>query len=219
MKKGFLLLVFAMSLTFNVSAQYREFQFGLMYQPGYNWLSVSNDNIMNVKGGYSQKYGLSGSFYFTENYGLSTGVVFQSNNASYDFRYNTDGVNYNYNHKFKNVYLQVPVMLKCRTDVLAERLRIMGEFGAGFSFLIDNKNSYSSIGGIYNHLDPKYRTFGASLMIGVGTELILFKNSGLVFQVVFDKNFMNIIKDDEKTKDYYSKMKFTNLYFEIAFFF
>lgn len=219
MKRKILLSILTMLLANNVLAQYQECQFGLMGQPGYSWLIVSNDNISNVKNQFSYKYGLFGSFYFSENYGISSGIYMLVNSSSYDFQYNTSEMKMNYNHNFRNTYLQVPAMFKCRTDLISKRFRVLGEFGVGFNFLIDNKNAYKSLDGTGNHLDVKYRTFGASLMIGLGTEILVFKNSGFMFQVVFDKSFVDMIKKNESTKDYYSAMKMTNLYFEIGFFF
>lgn len=219
MKRKFLLFAFAILLANNVLAQYQEYQLGLMAQPGYNWLMVSNENISNVKNKFSYKYGLFGSYYFNENYGLSSGIYMLTHSSSYDFKCDKDGSIMNYNHDLRNSYLQVPVLLKGRTDLISNRFRILGEFGAGFDFLIDNKDAYRGLDGTSDHFDVKYRTFGTSLVMALGTEILIFKNSGLMFKVVYDKNFVNLIKDTDETKGYYSAMKMTNLYLEIGFFF
>lgn len=219
MKRKILLFTFAILLANNVLAQYQEYQLGLMAQPGYNWLMVSNENISNVKNKFSYKYGLFGSYYFNENYGLSSGIYMLTHSSSYDFKCDKDGSIMNYNHDLRNSYLQVPVLLKGRTDLISNRFRVLGEFGAGFNFLLDNKDAYTGLYGASDHFDVKYRTFGTSLVMALGTEILIFKNSGLMFKVVYDKNFVNLIKDTDETKGYYSAMKMTNLYLEIGFFF
>jgi len=217
MERKILLLIAAILLTLNVSAQYKEFQFGLIGQPGYSWLKESNDNISNVKNKFSSKYGITGSFYVTENYGFSTAVIIKTTGASYDFRYMPDGspITYSYNHDFKNTYLQVPVLFKGRTDQLGI-VRILGEFGVGLDFLVSKKESYSSP----KHLDLKYRTFCPTLMIGLGTEINVYKSSSVLLQVVFDKGLANLIKKTDETEIFYdTPLKTTCLYFEIGFIF
>lgn len=212
MKKGILLLLLALSLTLNVSAQYKEFQFGLMFQPGFNLSTISGDNISNADNGFSYKYGLSGAFYFGENYGFSSGVIFRSNGASYDFCHSSGDGDYNYRHEYRNTYLQVPVALKMRTDLINQKTRILGEFGMGFNFLVDNEDTYSVVGQS-SHYDVKYRKFGTSLLIGAGVDVLIFKESSLVFQLVYDKSLSDMFKD---TRDYPS-MKMSNLFLEIGF--
>lgn len=216
MKRKILLFVAVIMLTINVSAQYKEFQFGLMGQPGYNWLTVSSGKIFDVQNNFSYKYGLFGSFYFSENYGFLTGFYMLQQKAKYKFEYEISEFKTEYSHTFNVSYIQLPLLLKCRTDMMAKTIRISGQFGAGLDFLVNHKDTYDFIGETDNSNLAKYRNFGMSLMIGIGTEVAVFKTSSLVFHVVLDKSFTSVIK----TGGYYdSPMKMTSLYFEIGFIF
>lgn len=219
MKAKFLLFVCAIVLSINVSAQYKEFQFGLMVQPGCGWFKDSNDNISNVKNKFTSKYGVFGSYYLTENYGFTSGIIIKNTGARYDFNYVTEAFMTQYRHDFKNTYLEIPVLFRGRTDQFS-RFRVLGEFGVGFDFLVSNNESFSNIFGPDEHLKLKYRTFCPTLMIGLGTEINIYKSSSVLLELVFDKGLANMIRKTDETENYYdSAMKTTCLYLQIGFIF
>jgi len=215
MRRKLLLLIAVITLTINASAQYKDFQFGLMGQVGYSWMSVSNDSISNVKNGFSGKYGLFGTYLATENYGISSGIYFKSHRAKYDFKYRTTDINTMFNHSFTASYIEVPVLFKCQTDLIAEKFRILGEFGVGLDFLVNHKDTYTSLDGNNVAINPTYRKFTSSVIIALGAEMKVFKSSGIIAQIVFDKSFISMFKPNS----YYTPMRMTSLYFEVGFFF
>lgn len=216
MKKKILLFFCAIILTISVSAQYKEIQLGLVGQPGYSILSLPNEKISDVRDGFSYKYGLFGTFYFNENYGFSSGIIVKSFGSGYKMYYVTPESESVYTHNFVNTYLQVPLLFKGRTDAIS-KFRILGEFGLGLDFLLDESSSYNIISGTACQ-ELKYRTFCPSLMIGIGTEFNIYKSSSLIFQVVLDKGFTNLIKTSDLSDDY-SSFKMSCLYFEVGFIF
>jgi len=209
MKKVFLLIATAILLKFNASAQYKEFEFGLMGQPGYSWLNYSNENISNVNNEFTYKYGFFGSYYFAENYGFSSGIDLRSNRGRYDFYYaDTDRT---YRHSFSNTYMQIPLLFRGRTDIISNLVRITGQFGPSLDVLIKHNDSYSSS----NHYDLKYRSLAGSLIFGLGVEFKVMKSSGVMVNVVLDKGFTSLTKKDDIY--YKNPITTTNLYFEFGF--
>lgn len=209
MKKVILLIAIAILLKFNASAQYKEFEFGLMGQPGFSWLDYSNENISNVKNEFTYKYGLFGSYFFAENYGFSSGIALRSNRGCYNFYYTDTGSTYS--HSFSNTYMQIPLLFRGRTDYISNLVRIIGQFGASLDILIKHNDSYSTS----NHYDLKYRSLAGSLIVGLGVEFKVMKSSGVLVNVVLDKGFTSLTKKDDTY--YKNPITTTNLYFEFGF--
>lgn len=206
MKKNFCLLLFVMLISMAGYAQRFEYQLGLKAGLGVGFLGTSDNNIVSKDTGFSYSFGLTGVYYFGENYGFSSGFNIIGNNISYKYKVVDDSeVETIANRNINNTYLQIPIMLKMRTDPIAERFRIFGEIGYGFNILASKRDK-----GDYIH---PYRDVCSSLIVHLGMEMEVLNRSTLQFMVAYDDFFSNLVSQGN------NKLTMRDLCFEIGFLF
>ena len=201
MRKKFYFLLFTMMIAFVASAQRFEYQLGLKGGVGVAYLGANDDDIVNKDNGFTYKFGLTGTYYFKENYGLTSGFNIIGNDISYRYKLNEMIVNRN----LHNTYLQVPVLLKMRTDAFAERFRVFGEIGYGLNMFVSEQDKHE-----YHH---GYRDVCSSFIFHIGMDVNVLNRSTLLFIVGYDGVFTSMMsmKND--------KMTMSTLCFEIGFLF
>lgn len=206
MKKIFCLLLFAGLFSFVASAQRYEYQLGLKGGVGVGFLGSSDKNIVSKETGFSYQFGFTGIYYFGENYGFSSGFNVVGNKLSYKYKvvdeFEVETVE---DRNLNNTYLQIPLMLKMRTDAIADRFRIIGEIGYGFNIIASKHDK-----GDYIH---PYRDVCSSLIVHVGMEMEVLNHSTLQFMVAYDDFFSNLMSKDN------NKLTMRDLCFEIGFLF
>ena len=206
MKKNFCILLFVMLFSFVASAQRFEYQLGLKGGMGISYLATSDDNIISKDRGFNYEFGLTGIYYFGENYGFSSGFNVLGNNLSYKYQFVDElGVEHNEDRNIDNTYLQIPFLLKMRTDPLGERVRIFGEIGYGLNILA----AYHDKGDI----DHPYRDVCSSLIVHLGVEVEVLNRSTLQFMIAYDDFFSNMLSKGN------NKLTMRDLCFEIGFLF
>lgn len=206
MKKNFCLLLFVMLISMAGYAQRFEYQLGLKAGLGVGFLGTSDNNIVSKDKGFSYSFGLTGVYYFGESYGFSSGFNIIGNNISYKYKVVDDSeVETIANRNINNTYLQIPIMLKMRTDPIAERYRIFGEIGYGFNILASKRDK-----GDYIH---PYRDVCSSLIVHLGMEMEVLNRSTLQFMVAYDDFFSNLVSQGN------NKLTMRDLCFEIGFLF
>lgn len=191
MRRKFYFLLFAMMISFVATAQRFEYQFGLKGGLGVDFLSA-NEDITNKDNGFCYKFGLTGIYYFGENYGLTSGFNIIGNDLSY---YKPEKVN------LSNTYFQIPVLLKMRTDAFASRFRIFGEIGYGLDLLVKENDEHN------------YRDVCSSFIVHLGLEVEVLNRSALQFMVAYDNVFSSMLSDGN------NKLTMNNLCLEIGFLF
>ncbi len=208
MKKNFCLLLLIMLFSFVASAQRFEYQFGLKGGLGIGFLSADDDNIVSKDNGFSSKFGLTGIYYFGENYGISSGFNIIGNNLSYKTTVvDENGVVSNEitNRNINNTYCQIPVLLKMRTDNFAGKFRIFGEIGYGLNILANENDKYDA--------SHPYRDVCSSLIVHLGVEIEVLNRSSLQIMVSYDDFFSTIVSRNS------NKMTLSDLCLEIGFLF
>ena len=206
MKKNFCLMLFAVLFSLVASAQRYEYQLGLKGGLGVGFLGSSDKNIVSKDTGFSYQFGFTGIYYFGENYGFSSGFNVVGNKISYKYKvvdeFDVETIE---DRNLNNTYLQIPLMLKMRTDAIADRFRIFGEIGYGFNILASKHDK-----GDYIH---PYRDVCSSLIVHLGMEMEVLNHSTLQFMVAYDDFFSNLMSKDN------SKLTMRDLRFEIGFLF
>ena len=188
MKKKFYFLLFAIMISVASTAQRFEYQLGLKGAMGMGWLAADNDSI-GSENGLCYKFGLTGVYYFGENYGITSGFNIMGNNMS----------------SVSNTFVQVPFLLKMRTDNFAEKFRFCGEIGYGLDlFLKDNGKKEFRL---------PYRDVCSSFILHLGMEIEVLNRSTLQLMACYDTFFSNMLS---KGND---KLTMSNLCFEIGFLF
>lgn len=191
MRRKFYFLLFAMMISFVATAQRFEYQFGLKGGLGVDFLSA-NEDITNKDNGFCYKFGLTGIYYFGENYGITSGFNIIGHDLSY---YKPEKVS------LSNTYFQIPVLLKMRTDAFASKFRIFGEIGYGLDLLVKENDEHN------------YRDVCSSFIMHLGLEVEVLNRSVLQFMVAYDNVFSSMLSDGN------NKLTMNNLCFEIGFLF
>lgn len=193
MIKKLFLVIATLFLTFNLFAQYKPFQFGFRVAPDVGWLKVDSEGLSSkgAKGG--MRWGFVADYYFVENYGFSTGFNIISTKGSYKFDYG----NHNIKRKFSERYIEIPFLLRMRTDDLG-KIRICGEIGYGLGVRMSGKDELHNENGdeFYSADYPSFKPIRSSLIISLGFEYNVFESSYLTAALVFDDNFSNLLKDN-----------------------
>lgn len=197
MRKKFYFLLFTMLLSLVATAQRFEYQLGLKGGGGIAFVGAHDDSIVSKENGYCYKFGLTGVYYFGENYGITSGFNIVTSDLSY--KYNTEKRN------LHNTYCQIPVLLKMRTDAFANGCRIFGDIGYG----LDIKVSEHDKGGGHH----PYRDVCSSFIVHLGTEIEVLNRSTLLLMLGYDNFFSTMMSEGNK------KLTMSNLCFEIGFLF
>ena len=209
MKKNFCLLLFVMLLSFVASAQRFEYQLGLKGGVGIGFLGSADNHIVSKDNGFNYKFGFTGVYYFGENYGFVSGFNVVGNNIAYKYKVTdvVDGLEVEKieDRSLNNTYLQIPFILKMRTDPVGDNLRIFGEIGYGLNILAAKRDK-----GEYSH---PYRDVCSSLIIHLGVEMEVLNHSTLQLMLGYDDFFTNMMSKD------YNKITMRDLCFEVGFLF
>lgn len=136
MKKHVLLAVLVLAASTSLFAQYKEFGFGVKVGPTFEWAGSKNNTVYNEATRTGFKWGVFGEYYFAENYAIVMGLNGNHLRDSYSFE-DKKALNGDtlfalgtINRNFKGMYLEIPVMLKMRTEEFGG-FQFFAEFGAG----------------------------------------------------------------------------------------
>ena len=206
MKKNFCLVLLVLMLSFVASAQRFEYQLGLKGGVGIAFLGSADNHIVSKDNGFNYKFGFTGVYYFGENYGFVSGFNVLGNNIAYKYKVvDESNVETIEDRHLNNTYLQIPLVLKMRTDPIGDRFRIFGEIGYGFNILATKRDK-----GDYIH---PYRDVCSSLIVHLGMEMEVLNRSTLQFMISYDDFFSNMMSKDN------NKLTMRDLCFEIGFLF
>lgn len=131
--KQIILLATAAFFAANAQAQDKKVVFGFAVTPVVSFLSSPNDNTVKASGaGFGVGLGIFGDYYFSDNYAISAGINFCTNQGGTleygkggtvlaktkfaDAAY--DGANFPEGTKvtYRNQYLEIPIGIKLRTE-------------------------------------------------------------------------------------------------------
>ena len=167
MKKTILLLVAGMCFVGAALAQedgishaavnpayidYKSVRFGVFVAPNISWMhptaSQSADGNYKVQGNGGRMgftYGLMAEYYFAENYGIATGIQVNATggkvlSTAVDMSAAKDKV-ITANFDYRLQYLEIPVALKLRTDMISG-FRFFGQAGITLGINLARKATY-----------------------------------------------------------------------------
>lgn len=210
MRKKIYFLLFVIMLSFAAKAQRFEYQLGLKGGLGIDWPSINADDISGKENGLCYKFGLTGIYYFGENYGLTSGFNILGSN----FAYKTTGIDevteleYSYKTTFKTTYCQVPFLLKMRTDSF-NGFRVFGEIGYGLDILVSESAKIED-----SKVSSGLRDVCSSFIVHLGAEMEVLSRSTLQVMLGYDSFFSNMLPYDRDPKT-----TMNNLCLEVGFLF
>lgn len=222
MKKKFYILLLAMVVSFAATAQRFEYQLGLKAGLGVSYLTTNSSAVSDKSSGLCYKFGFTGIYNFGENYGVTTGFNLMGNNLSYKVKVtevaiNDDGEEYTitkyYKRDVKPTYIQIPILLKMRTDTFGGIFRAFGEIGYGFNVLVKkNDKGDENVWQVYEHKN-KYRDVCSSFIVHLGMEMSVMDRSTLQVMLAYDNDFSSMMPIG------YDKFTWNNFCLEVGFLF
>ena len=223
MKKKFYILLLAMVVSFAATAQRFEYQLGLKAGLGVSFLTTNASDVTNKSNGLCYKFGFTGIYNFGENYGLTTGFTLMGNHMSYKVKVvqegvNEDGTTYTttsyFKRELKPTYIQIPLLLKMRTDTFGGMFRAFGEIGYGFNVLVKkNDKGDANVWQVYEHKN-RYRDVCSSFIVHVGAEMSVMNRSTVQVMLAYDNNFSSMMP-----MSFDDKYTWSNLCLEVGFLF
>jgi hypothetical protein len=196
----------------------KNFHFGLYVMPGL-YIPTTSSNTTSGKVTYSNLgnaagfgfgYGINLEFYFTPNYGIATGLGVNQFAVNYTNITTTKTGNItdssiNTVHQQSMQYLQLPVLLKLRTNSIGS-IKYFGQFGLGMGFLLDAKDNPTVSRTVYATSFPSttndnvnvYKQsdfFRLSLQVGLGLEYSLAGTTSIQASINYDNAFTNVNAD------------------------
>lgn len=242
MKKIVILFVFLIALGLKSDAQDLDvdrFRFGFQVSPGVSWMGT-NDNKINAAGAnFSFAMGMSGEYYFAENYAFSFGLglafgqggTLQSELGG-NFFPNSELSDSSYydlpsgvQSKYKIQYVQIPFGLKMRTKEIGY-MRYFAEVPV-FTLGIPTQSRGDILGeGLTattnENIAPEIFPVSLSWGFGGGVEYSITEQTSIVGGVFFQSSIIDIIKNngtlsDGKSED--SKATLSGVTFRVGVFF
>jgi hypothetical protein len=183
----------------------KSFRLGLKVAPTMSWIKPNTKDVSKTGSKFGLAYGLMGDFYFTDNYGLSTGIDVSYGGGKMDdkrFVNNTPG--YTESMTYNLQFIEIPVTLKMRTKEYGY-LTYFAQFGFGGSFNIKAKQGYDitgtpPTGRLQKDTDldvtgDKINMFRASFIVGFGAEYSLTGSTRFIIGVGFNNGLTDILKE------------------------
>lgn len=145
--KNWLVIFLALAATSPSKAQDKKFVIGAGIDPGISWVQPENSHYTSEGVVFSFSYGLSFDYYFSENYGLSSGlqVMNWGGKVSYPDLFpqgaSSELVQVRSSSEYRYSAVSVPLYLKLKTNPIGYN-SYFAEFG--FSFLFPYKTSINT---------------------------------------------------------------------------
>ncbi len=145
----------------------KKFRFGIFVAPTMAWMRPTTDKTddglyapTNEGSKIGFIYGLMAEYHFAENYAIVTGLQVNMAGGKINSKYlgnETSNVVSNANFNYRLNYLEVPVGLKLRTDLISG-FRFFGQLGLTTGFNIAKKATYNV--DYYDELGTKLKSEG-----------------------------------------------------------
>ena len=118
-----------------------------------------------------------------------------------------------YKRDVKPTYIQIPILLKMRTDTFGGIFRAFGEIGYGFNVLVKkNDKGDENVWQVYEHKN-KYRDVCSSFIVHLGMEMSVMDRSTLQVMLAYDNDFSSMMPIG------YDKFTWNNFCLEVGFLF
>ncbi|PID93617.1 MAG: hypothetical protein CSA95_06820 [Bacteroidetes bacterium] len=200
MKRNFLWAVITafMMLPLFSNAQQKPFKLGLQIAPGLGWLTPDESTGYESEGaGFGLSWSFVCDFALTENYFLSTGVNYLSNNGK--LRYidvkEVDNITAPVPvlRKYNLKYVEVPLSLKMKTNQFGA-MKYFGQIGVGPAINVSAKGK-DNYGPVVEDLNIKedINFFQIGLLFGGGTEFYIDKSTAITGSLLFRKGFTDVL--------------------------
>ena len=206
----FFILIFIAKQGISQDQAIKKFRFGLKIAPNISWYDIKSPELTNNGNKAKFGYGLITEYNFSTNYALATGFELLTSGGKLDYPINSyyllkdDSKYYLTNRTFNLNYLQIPTVLKMKTNEIGY-FTYYGQFGFNTLFRtsamaddfgINNKGSLNR-----SQIDITEETnfINLGLNVALGFEYNLYKETSMITSIGFNKGFTNCLKKTSKT--------------------
>ena len=188
MRKNILLFIFLIITTVVQS----QVKLGFQIAPTISTNRVNSTteffDIGNDGSGLRLALGPIADIQLTDNYFLSTGLLFTSKRAGFEIT--GDSTNNSITEEYNLQYLQIPLTMKLFTNEVALDKRVFFQFGGTFDFNIQEKSESNE-----NQLVDDFRFFDISLLVGLGLEYQLGTSTIAYSSLSYHRGLINAIRE------------------------
>ena len=203
MKKNIVLIIVLIFFTSALNAQGRikPFNFTFRMGPNLSWLKSNSESVSNDGSIVGFSWGALCEFPVQENYSFVTGFNINFAGGKIDYSGLKQGLAVIVNEKYSVKYLEVPLMLKIKTNEV-DGILFYGQIGLGTSFRLNseiNRSFQDPASSVY--ITPEIKNgdnltsfVRESLLIGIGAQVPLQDNLKIFGGLNFDNGFTDILK-------------------------
>lgn len=204
-----------LSLSLSMMAQ-DDIRFGFQLSPSFSWMNTNTSKINPSGTNLGLKLGMTGEYYFRENYAFTSGIGFYFNNGgtllhdfggaywpNSDLPSSLDSLPNNVKLKYSIQYLEIPVGLKLRTREFGY-LRYFMEPAITIGLKTQARGTIEGTG---VKSDEKYNIrkevnlLNLAWGIGAGVEYGISENTSLVAGLGFQVGFTDVTDDKGQVFD------------------
>lgn len=191
---GLVLLLF---VSFNLNAQEKPnlVQFGIKLGPNIGWMKPNSETYSSDGSVVGFNWGFITQFNLAENYVINTGFNVTYNNGKLKYPHNPDSVEGIMQRKYNLQYLEIPICLKMQTKQMGY-FTYYGKIGIGVSFNLraKAKDVFNIEPEVTKDIKDDITFMRESLIVGAGLQYSLGGNTSLMFEIVFNNGFSDILK-------------------------
>jgi len=201
------ILFFSLS-TFSQEEPVSVVRFGLCATPNIGWIKPDTKDYSAEGSRFGFSYGIMGEFQIINNYLLSTGFNIKTTGGILKYPYQTginniptDGI---LERQYSLKYIEIPFAIKMKTRQIGY-FSYFGKFGLSTSFNIKAKadDNFTSadltiVVSDNEDIEPDISFLRESLLIGAGLEYSLGGTTSLVFGLIYNNGFTDILTSKNK---------------------
>lgn len=194
MRKNVLLFV----LILLSSSAFSQFKLGFQLAPTLSANRVSEESdlsdIDSDGTGLRVALGPIADFQITDNYYISTGILFASKRAGFEISdpLSTSTIK----EEYKLQYIQIPATMKLFTNEVGLDKRLYFQFGGTFEFnILEEKEAERNV------LVEDFRLFDISLLVGLGMEYQLGTSTVAFAGISYHRGMVNAISEQNPAID------------------
>lgn len=205
-----------LSLSLSIIAQ-DDIRFGFQLSPSFSWMNTNTSKINPSGTNLGLKLGMTGEYYFRENYAFTSGIGFYFNNGgtllhdfggSYwpksDLPSSLDTLPNNVKLKYSIQYLEIPVGMKLRTREFGY-LRYFMEPAITIGLKTQARGTIEGTGvkndGEKYNIRKEVNSLNLSWGISAGVEYGISDNTSLVAGLGFQVGFTDVTDDKGQVFD------------------
>lgn len=189
-------LIILFSLSYSLKAQDAPLpvQFGIKLGPNLGWIKPDAKDYSSEGSVLGFNWGFITEFNISTNYAINTGFNVAYNNGKLKYPYVQDSVEGILQRKYNLQYLEIPICLKMRTKQIGY-LTYYGKIGLGISFNLRSKSKdiFNVEPEVENNIQDEITFMRESLIVGAGVQYSLGGSTSLMFEIVFNNGFSDIL--------------------------